>query len=208
MRKFVYRWTRNLHLYLGLFICPFVVVFAVSTVALNHPPRARDESGSPATTVSGLQIPDGMEKLEGMDRVRKLQPVLRQAGVSGEVEWITYVPASSRMIIPVVRPGRKATVELDLKTGTATVRRSESGFLGALVYLHKSPGPHLHNIRGNWVFTRVWKVFADGTAYLLLLLAVSGVYLWALLRAERRTGLTLLGVGLAIFGLLIYGLAS
>jgi hypothetical protein len=208
MGRSFYRWTRDLHLYFGLFLCPFVLVFAISTVVLNHPslePATSDASGR--ASVSGIEIPDGLERLTGMERVASLQPILRKAGVSGEVEWITYNPKESRMIIPVVKPGAKATVDLNLKTRTATVRRTESGFLGALVYLHKSPGPHLQNIRGNWIFTRLWRIFADGTAYLLLFLTVSGIYLWAVLRAERRTGLILIATGFVLFTSLIYALA-
>lgn len=112
------------------------------------------------------------------------------------------------MIIPVMKPGQKVTLDLNLKAGTATVRRSESGMLGALIYLHKSPGPHLRDIRGNWVYTRLWRPFADSAAYFILFLAVSGIYLWAVLTAERRAGLILLGAGFIIFTGLLYALAA
>lgn len=207
MRKSFYVWTRDLHLYFGLFLCPFVLVFAVSTVILNHPGLA-SESRSTERAVAGIAIPAGLERLEGMERIRALQPVLRQAGVSGEVEWITYLPRESRMIVLLAKPGETSTLELDLKTRTATVRRTSSGLAGALVYLHKMPGPHLVNIRGNWLWTELWRPFADGTVCLLLFLSLSGIYLWAVLRAERRAGLLLLGAGFAIFTGLLYALAA
>ncbi len=34
--KMVYDWTRLLHFYFGLFISPFLVIFSVSTIMLNH----------------------------------------------------------------------------------------------------------------------------------------------------------------------------
>lgn len=207
MPKSFYLWTRDLHLYFGLFLCPFILVFAASTVILNHPGLA-SESRPAVRTVSGIAIPPGIGRLEAMDRIHALQPVLRQAGVSGEVEWITYLPEKSRMIVPVAKPGERSTLELNLKTGIATVRTTGSGLTGALVYLHKMPGPHLVNIRGNWLWTEIWRPFADGSAYLLLFLTVSGIYLWAVLRAERRTGLILLGTGFAIFTGLLYALAA
>ena len=42
-----YQWTRQLHLYLGLFICPFILLFAVSTIFLNHRwgPKRRQING-------------------------------------------------------------------------------------------------------------------------------------------------------------------
>lgn len=57
------------------------------------------------------------------------------------------------------------------------------------------PGPHNVNIRGNWIFTRIWGWLAGGTVYLLLFLSASGIYLWTAFKAERRTGLILLGSG-------------
>ena len=36
MGKGFYRWLRQLHLYFGVFICPFLLIFAVSTIMLNH----------------------------------------------------------------------------------------------------------------------------------------------------------------------------
>ena len=44
----LYRWIRDLHLYLGLFVSPFVLLFAVSVFYLNHGKLF------PATTSSGL----------------------------------------------------------------------------------------------------------------------------------------------------------
>jgi hypothetical protein len=54
----------------------------------------------------------------------------------------------------------------------------------------------------------MWRWFADGTAYFLVFLIVSGIYLWAVLRDERRTGLALLGTGFAFFVTLLYALAA
>ena len=48
------RFTRQLHLYGGLFLCPFLLIFAVSTIRLNHGwQRPPDET----TTTVALPIP-------------------------------------------------------------------------------------------------------------------------------------------------------
>ena len=61
-------------------------------------------------------------------------------------------------------------------------------------------------IRGNWVYMRVWRWLADAAVYLVLFLSLSGIYLWAVLRAERRTGLALIAAGaFSVFGL-VYAL--
>lgn len=88
---------------------------------------------------------------------------------------------------------------MDLATGVATLERKDTGAWDALIYLHKMPGPHNATIRGNWLFTRLWGWLADGTVYLLLFLSASGVYLWTVLKADRRSGLISLGVGMLSF---------
>jgi hypothetical protein len=69
------------------------------------------------------------------------------------------------------------------------------------------PGPHNANIRMNSLYMRVWRVLADVTGYGLLFLALSGVYLWAVLRAERSIGMALLSLGAVSFFGLIYAIS-
>ena len=54
-------------------------------------------------------------------------------------------------------------------------------------------------IRGNWVYTRVWRWFADATTYATLFITTSGIYLWFALKAERRVGVALLSAGMLTF---------
>ncbi len=49
-----HRFTRQLHLYGGLFLCPFLLIFAISTIRLNHGwQRPPDKT----TTTMALPIP-------------------------------------------------------------------------------------------------------------------------------------------------------
>ena len=97
-------------------------------------------------------------------------------------------------------------VDLNTDTRSAAITGRATGMWNALVYLHKMPGQHNANIRGNWIFLRIWKWLADATVYLVLFLSVSGIYLWAVLRAERRIGWTLMGAGACSFFGLVYAL--
>jgi hypothetical protein len=70
------------------------------------------------------------------------------------------------------------------------------------------PGPHNADVRGNSSGMRAWRVLADGTAYLVLFITVSGIYLWTALRAERRAGLLFLLLGAVTFFGLVYVVAA
>jgi hypothetical protein len=149
-----------------------------------------------------LTLPADLEELSGRQRVNRLKPVLDRLGVQGEVGWVQHFPKQHRLVIPVTVPGRVTTVTLDVTKREASIERRTTGLADAVVVLHMSPGQHLADIRKNWIYMRVWSWLADATVYLVLFLTASGLYLWYVLRAERRIGIGLLVAGvLSFFGL-------
>ena len=208
MRRF-YLITRDLHLYFGLFISPFILLFAISVFFLVHGlPRSVDPTEPEVSrTVTGVNMLPGAASLEGRARVDALRPVLDQLGVHGEVDFIRHVAREHRLVIPVRVPGRETMVTLDYDQGTATVSSRTQAFSDALVYLHKTPGPHNANVRVNSSFMRLWRALADATVYLFLFITISGIYLWVSLRAERRIGIALVLAGACSFFGLIYVIA-
>lgn len=205
-RRF-YGIARDLHLYTGLFLSPFVLVFAVSVFFLVHTPDAGPPGAARVRTLA-LAVPPGIAALAGRARVDAIQAVLARAGVKGEIGYIRHIPAEHRMIVPVTVPGRETTVAIDLARGSAEVSSRDTGLAAAFITLHKLPGPHLAQIRMNWWPMRVWRLLADASVYLLLFVTASGVYLWTALRSERRIGLVLLAAGAIAFTGAIYALAG
>jgi hypothetical protein len=197
-----YRWIRDLHLYFGLFISPFVLVFSVSVLFLNH--AKIDPNGWTDVHSQAVRVPSGLETAQGPAAIALAKQVLAQVGVTGEIGFTRVVRNTHHFVFPVSRPGLEANVDLDINAGTAVVSRRRTGLLEALGYLHKMPGPHNANIRGNWIWTQVWRPFTDATIYLTLFISVSGLYMWYVLKAERRIGLALLTAGAASFFGMIY----
>lgn len=209
MRR-LYLLTRDLHLYVGLFLSPFILVFSVSVFYLVHGLAQRPSPGGPdpSRTATSLSVPPDMARLQGRARVDALRPVLDQLGVRGEVDFVRHLAAEHRLIIPVRLPDRDTVVSLDYDQRTATVTSRQQSFGDALVYLHKMPGPHNVDVRGNSWLIRAWRVLADATAYLLLFITVSGLYLWVALKAERRVGLLLILAGAGTVWGLVYVIAA
>lgn len=202
----LYAIVRDLHLYIGLFLTPFVVVFAISVIFLVHawlPGTGTPPSNRTATHVS---LPADLERLKGREQLTALHTVLAALDVHGEIGFVRLLPKQRKFVIPVGVPGRETVVELDLAGATAAISSRQTGVWDAMVYLHKMPGPHNVNLRGNAFFMQVWRWLADATVYLTLFVSVSGIYLWAVLKSERRVGLILLTAGALSFGGIIYGL--
>src|SRR5204863_2583276 len=92
MRGRFYRLIRDLHLYVGLFISPFVLVFSISVFFLVHAWRPRIASETPtARVVSALLLPGDLQMLSGRPLIDALKPTLEKAGVHGEVGFVRHL---------------------------------------------------------------------------------------------------------------------
>jgi hypothetical protein len=209
MRR-LYLVTRDLHMYFGLFLSPFILAFSVSVFYLVHglAQRPAPDASDNSRMVTNLSVPADIGRLQGRARVDALRPLLEQLGVHGEVDFVRHLATEHRLIVPVRLPNRDTIVSLDYEQRTATVTSRRQSVGDALVYLHKMPGPHNVGVRGNSWLIRAWRVLADATAYLLLFITVSGLYLWVALKAERRVGLLLILAGASTFWGLVYVIAA
>ena len=182
MKGRFYRLTRDLHLYVGLFISPFVLVFSVSVFFLVHSwiPKFAPETVN-TRVVSALALPADLPKLSGRPLVDALKPTLEQMNVPGEVGFVRRLAKEEKLVIPVSIPGRATTVSIDLPSREATIVTRETGLADAMMTLHRSPGGHAPAIRMNWFYMKAWRWFADATGYLTLFISVSGIYLWYVL---------------------------
>lgn len=195
----IYRWLRLLHLYGGLFVSPLLVVFAISAILINHP-SLQSSPAEPTRRQVSIDVPGG---LKGLDLAKE---VMRQTGVTGEIDFFSEQAQGPRISVPVSRPSVKITITADLAAKTANISTRAATFGERMIYLHKYPGPHVANIRGNWVFTRAWGVLADGTVYLLLFVTVTGIYIWYIVKSERKRGLVFLGAGCVAFVVVLLAL--
>ncbi len=201
-------WNRDAHLYLGLFISRWILLFALSVILLNHNWVPGKPSGKVLRSTAMVEVPPGFDQKEGMERVQLATRMLDQLGLSGEIGYISRRKQDQHFVIPLSKPGWQATVDLNSDTGSAEIEEQYTGTADALNYLHKSPGPHNANIRGNWLWTRVWKSSVDALVYLLLLVSASGIYLWVTLKAERKAGLVLLASGTVSFFVILFAICG
>jgi len=189
-----YRWTRDLHLYAGLFISPFLLVFAVSVFFLNHA-KIQTDNWTERRTLPLLDIPKDVDQARGQDAVRAARVIADQVGIDGEIGFTRFVRDTNHFVFPVSKPGREASIDVDLGSRTVTVSTRPTTVLESFAYLHKMPGPHNVDIRGNWTPTILWRQAADVTVYLTLFVTITGVFLWWAIRAERRIGFALISAG-------------
>ena len=191
--KRLYHWTRQLHLYLGIFISPLLLVFAVSTIFLNH-------GVTPKPIIEDFVVPIEVE--EGVEGEALVADVLGQLQVSGEVVGRGQIQGG-KTVIRVTRPGHTKIITVDIAKQEASISARTFGLIDTIRYLHLNPGPHKHP---NWMFSKMWGWVADSTVYITLFLTLTGIYLWAVLKTERKAGVLALGSGALVFVATLYAL--
>jgi len=70
-----------------------------------------------------------------MARVEKVEEIMRQLGISGEVSFIQT--RDRCLIVPVDEPGQEITLTLNPQRNTALIEERNTGLWDAMDYLHK-----------------------------------------------------------------------
>jgi hypothetical protein len=190
---------RNLHVYLGLFISPFILVYSLSALAFNH-------EGWIARIAPFKQLPEIRTKLDiipyDTSDLGTARAINRKLGIAGEIDFISK--GDDFISYPVNKPGLKTLVRINTLNDSVFINKEKQGFTGAISFLHKMPGPHNEKIRGNSVFIRFWSILTNSVVCILLFLGISGVFLWYFLKIERNMGLFAISLGIISFtGLLL-----
>jgi len=199
MKKY-YRSVRTIHLYFGLFISPFVLIFSISALVLNHTDfinRSNPIKNLPDIKTRIDKIPYDTTDLQ------TAKGIIKKLGIKGEIDYVSQ--NENQISFPVILPGLTTKIKINKQTKEVLITKKEEGSLRATNFLHKMPGPHNVKLRGNSLFMQNWKIVADLVVYMLLFLSASGIFLWYFLKAERKLGWAAIIFGAISFtGLLLF----
>ena len=76
---------RDLHLYIGLFLSPFILVFATSVIFLVHSWVPGSQTPASSRSAADLALPPEFEQLKGREQVAAARRILEQIDVQGEI---------------------------------------------------------------------------------------------------------------------------
>ena len=179
----MFRLMRNIHLILGLSCLLMALVFAVSSLTIIYRPW----------------LPQGVEESERTIEIsadRAATPralaleLMRFHDLEGDLRAVEEEESLIRFRI--FRPGEEARVEYDRARGEATVQLREWNLLEKLVQLHVN-----HGLWHDFMASNLWAALSVLASIGLLLLGVSGIYLWFAHHQERKIGAVILALSLA-----------
>jgi hypothetical protein len=177
----MYRYLRNTHLFLGLFCCLYLLMYAVSSVQMAHNTWF---SSRPAVTETHAALAPG-----ATDARRVARELMDRYALRGEAGPPRVTPG--RLSFNIVRPGSVYQIDYSPATGNTRIRDNHAGFMGMLNRIHHAKGLW-HDY---WVLN-AWGAFVAVVSAALFLIGATGIYLWFKLHQERLIGAILLAVSL------------
>ena len=204
--KWVEKWNRKLHIYVGLYFLFFIWLFAFSGLLLNHPQwevfqfwQNRKEQ----TTMHTFQ------PLITVDDFARAEEVAQKLDLVGEIEAVKIFPRENQFRFRVLRPGKIKDVMVSVETWQAEVKTITTSAWGIIHFLHQYNGVRMDDDqeKRDWFVTTLWVVAMDGLCFGLMFLTLSSLYMWYQIRKKRRIGITILGVGVFCCGFFALGIA-
>jgi len=191
------RLMRWLHLYTGLFLVPWMAVYATSAFCLNHAQWFTPWLGTSSweSVGEGRYVGDEPVPLSPAERA---EAILREIDLEGPHRLLGQ-PTNDAMVIYRSRASGDFRVTWNRGDSRVVVERlGPPSFYRALHFLHFIRGydfPHFATI--------AWAVTVDGAAISTWIWIVSGIYLWARRPKHRAWGGICLVAGAIVFAVLV-----
>ena len=197
-RNTSYRWVRQLHLWIGAWGALAALLYGITGLVMNH--RIGDgawpQGDSTETARITLRIPaDARATPEQLSlwlrQHRQLDAqLIRKSGPGG-----SEGKPAPKWNLSGGTAGNSWSVEYLPGSETATLKRSHHSPLAALNRLHKAIGGGL-----------LWVLLADSFAIGMVLLGLSGIWMWARGRSPRELVFSVMGLATCVFAAIV-GLA-
>lgn len=177
------RLMRNIHLGLGLAFFLVALLFAVSSLAFIYNRWLPEDSGQESEQT--LSIPTAKAATA---RALALE-LMRNQGLAGDLRNVEEAPGELRFRI--IRPGTEVQVTYSRTSEQAEIQTRRRGLAQMLKQLHVN-----HGFWHDFLPSNVWAGLSLLGSIGLILLGLSGIYLWFGFHKERVVGAVLLLAGM------------
>lgn len=194
------RWMRLFHLYTGIFLVPWMVVYGLSALLLNHGPALNKLLGMKPPAFKQVAEAEYHPAADTALEPKALAQALReQLNLEGAFR---IQPKAPPLEMRILRVSGSGNYQVLWRRDTGKLRVMKQGPPSALRFIN-----FLH-FRAGYGFDTpaylVWAVIVDGVGVSILFWVLSGIYLWARQpRVRLWGGVTLLG-GLGLFTVLAW----
>ncbi len=190
-------WLRRIHLYLALFLTPWVLMYGLSTMAMNHHQSLRALYGGEAPPFEPKRD-EAYTREFGREENR--QQIARQILIDLDLDGRFRVNGE---------PQRKLTIlRMDPISPTRVIYLPQEQRIKVAVQQLRSPNmlARLHmrqGFRTDYAVDDAWAVSVDLVIGAMLFWAGSGLWLWWELKVTRAFGALAMLVGVGLFALFL-----
>ncbi len=189
------------HLYTGLFLVPWMVVYAVSAFFLNHDTWFADSKPVWADQVDMTFVPDGTFPADSEARARAIMNHLNLDGP----HRITQDDEKQLVIYRSCATGLYQITWLRQES-RLVVRRQQPctaySFVNALHFQHGYTQPY-----SAYPSSGIWALTVDVVTASTVFWVISGIYIWARRPRKRLLGAVCLASGCLLFAFLVFSLS-
>lgn len=185
---------RRVHMYLALFLTPWMLMYALSTLAMNHHALFVGEGETHYELERELSY-DGTFPPDASDRM-KAEQILANLELDGVFSLRGSEPG--RLVITRENPVRNHRVTFEEAAGTLRIESGAHPPGVALERMHRASG-----YDSGSALRTAWAVLVDVVIVGIVFWCLSGLYLWWLLKKTRWIGALCAVGGVLFFGLFL-----
>lgn len=189
---------RRIHLYLALFLAPWVLMYAFSTFVMNHRTLFHGpEPVAPPRFEVERELTYPGEMAEGATARQIAQQLLATLELDGR-HVVDRSSTSLKVVVNRQHPASPRRITYNASDKRVVIEKMVFSGPGFLERMHRRRG-----FQPGYVLENLWAASVDLTIAGLFLLAFSGIWMWWTIRAARSWGALALGAGFALFGLFL-----
>ena len=174
---------QKLHIYGGLIFFPYLLIFGLSTLYINHDFKIFREKQDWTVRKMVIDIADIEDNQQLAESIRDSLELM------GWCPWWIQNRDESQFRFSIDHFGSEHRINANLGTGELIVNRRNKGFWSVLHSLHflGSDVPRANKVINSWQY------YQDFTVIYLIIAIITGVYMFLESKKEKKTGILILG---------------
>lgn len=171
----MYHFLRRIHLFTGLLLMVFVLMYFVSGYVMIHPKWFGQREAKDTTWTEALSLAPGNSDAA---LVRYLQSILGLRGQPSSPEH----RRDGSVRVNFIRPGTTFQTVVNPEGKQVKITRKDFGFTGLANGMHR-----LRGYRGGWAYW-IWSLLYDLASLALIVFGTTGIILWYQSTSRRLPG--------------------
>lgn len=188
---------RRIHLFLSLFLVPWLLIYSVSTILLNHNahlPELKHEFIIESETT----YPGSFE--EGTEPSAMALELLRHLDIEGAHQE-NFRKSDGKLVIFRLDPVSLLRLTYGPEDGSLVVERRKFSIRAILSGLHMRRG-----YQHDYLADDAWALSVDLVVGAFIFWVISGLWIWWGYKGTRRLGTILIASGLAVFVFFVFAI--